>query len=571
MRHFLNDIQITPRNNDQIGIVADFSGNPDVLQINTDSVILTNEAYQIVKDHLDTQGMFEGIPYRVEVGNTALEYYVDLISAPIFRGHEVEVKLKKRKGHDDFWDKADGTSFELLLKNGMSVDSVEVPYFIIADNQLETGIMLTVTIYVMTEQVIDQGKELIFSITEVIQATTPSVGVGVVVDVGDVIALALKIVARLIYFGLLLIALINMATKLYVLLFPPKRKINGVKYLELAKQSCAQLGYEFKSDYLTNNNQWTLVPVPLTRNRKSIFEYLPDEFDQPFNKKVPSASDTVPTLGSFIRAMETQFNGKTKVVNGVVRFEVDGYFQNTANAQLSPALALQGTRDDEYIFNTDFIWKRYYIKYTLDQSDLHTMDKMYDFHDCEISTEPVNVLNPDLVSIKGLNQINIPFALGARKGSLNWMEKLAKSAFDLVDKLTGLFGGGTNFGTQIGERRDCMMISQQFFSVTKSLWTVNGKQPVEFTASCSALALWNNYHYKNQIQLKGAKIKTNTRTMVSLENVLDLLNNNFVDVDGVICEVINFEYWDERSFAKITYKEPNSYAVGHVQTIVING
>lgn len=571
MRHFLNDIQITPRNNDQIGLLADFSGNPDVLQINTDTVVLVNEAYEIVKDHLNGAGIFEGIPYRVEMGGVAIEYYVDLLDSPTFRDNQVEVKLKKRKGYDDFWDKADGTSFELMLKKGLQVESVEVPYFIIADNQIETAIMLNVTIYVMTEQVIDQGKELIFAITEIIQATTPSVGTGIVYDTGDIIAMAMKIVARAIYFGLLLTALIAMATKLYVLIFPPKRKINGVKYLELAKKACAQLGYTFKSDFLTAHNEWTLVPVPLTRNRKSIFDYLPDEFDQPFNKKVPSASDTVPTLGSFLRAMETQFNGEVKVNNGVVRFEIEGYFQNTANTNVTPALALQGTREDQWTFNTDDVWKRYYIKYTLDQSDLHTMDKMYDFHDCEISTDPTSVVNADLVSIKGLNQVNIPFALGARKGKLTWAEEVAKTAFKLVDKLSGIFGNSTHFSSQIGSRKDCMMISQQFFSVTKSLWTINGKQPENFTNYCSALALWNNYHYKNKITLKGAKVKTNVRNIISLENALSLLDNNYVEVNGVICEVVNFEFWDERSFAKITYKEPNGYAVGHVETSVING
>jgi hypothetical protein len=571
MRHFLNDIEITPRNNDQIGLLADFSGNPNVLQINTDTVVLVNEAYDIVNNHLSTAGMFEGIPYRVEMGGVSIEYYVDLLDSPVFRDKQVEVKLKKRKGYDDFWDKADGTSFELMLKKGMQVESVEVPYFIIADNQLETGVMLTVTIYVMTEQVIDQGKELIFAVTEVIQAATPSVGTGLVYDTGDIIAMAIKVVARAVYFALLLTALIAMATKLFVLIFPPKRNINGVKYLELAKKACAQLGYTFKSDFLTANNQWTLVPVPLTRNRKSIFDYLPDEFDQPFNKKVPSSSDTTPTLGSFLRALETQFNGVIKVNDGIVRFEIDGYFQNVANTSISPALALQATREDQWAFNTEDVWKRYYIKYTLDQGDLHTLDKVYDYHDCEISTDPVNVVNADLVSIKGLNQVNIPFSLGARKGKLTWSETLAKTTFKLVDKLSGLFGNSTHFASQIGSRKDCMMISQQFFSVTKSLWTINGKQPENYTDFCSALALWNKYHYKNKITIKGSKIKTNVRTMVSLENVLSLLDNNYVEVDGVICEVVNFEFWDERSFAKITYKEPNSYAVGHVETSVING
>ncbi len=35
-------------------------------------------------------------------------------------------------------------------------------------------------------------------------------------------------------------------------------------------------------------------------------------------------------------------------------------------------------------------------------------------------------MNYDLVSIKGLNEVDIPFALGQRKAKLNWLEKLAK-------------------------------------------------------------------------------------------------------------------------------------------------
>ena len=60
MRHFLNGIEITPRNRNEIGVVSDFSGNPEILNLNTESVILPREAMDIIKQHILAVGVFEG-------------------------------------------------------------------------------------------------------------------------------------------------------------------------------------------------------------------------------------------------------------------------------------------------------------------------------------------------------------------------------------------------------------------------------------------------------------------------------------------------------------------------------
>ena len=46
MKHFLNGVEISPRNRDSIGVVSDFTGNPDFLSINVDTIILPREANQ---------------------------------------------------------------------------------------------------------------------------------------------------------------------------------------------------------------------------------------------------------------------------------------------------------------------------------------------------------------------------------------------------------------------------------------------------------------------------------------------------------------------------------------------
>jgi hypothetical protein len=572
MRHFLNDIEITPRNRTEIGVQSDFTGNPNILSLSTDSVILPREAFQQVMAHISTAGVFEGIPYRIELSSgVAIEYYVDFLDGFKVKMHEVEVKLKRRKGYDDFKEKADGTSWELMLDNGVSFNNVQVDYFVIAPDMIAQAIPLLLCGYVMTKELINAGKEVADSISELIQAVTPSVGVGVVMDTGDIIVLALKVAFRIIMFALILLAVIELATQLFLLLFPPKRKLKGTKFSEMLTKGCAYLGYTFQSTIFDAEPNWTCLPVPLTKSRGSIFDIRPESWLWAFNKGVPSASDTTPTLGQFIDAMETMFNARCKVINGVVRLERWDYWSALASAQLSPALNLQGTRDEEYTFNTDAVWKRYYIKYALDYNDLHSLDeKMYDNHDVELSTEPLGATNLDLVTIKGLNQVDIPFSLGARKAKLNWLEELAKLTLRLVDGVTGVFGGGTNFADTIGDRKDCLKISQQYFSITKALYGPNGKQSANFLDVVSAKSLWIKYHYINAIEVNGWLVKQNARMRISSQDFVTLLENNFAQIDGEVSEILSVKYIDEKAFAEVTYRTKNNYAFGKAKVIYIN-
>ena len=140
----------------------------------------------------------------------------------------------------------------------------------------------------------------------------------------------------------------------------------------------------------------------------------------------------------------------------------------------------------------------------------------------------------------------------------------------VIDAVTGLFGGGTSYATQIGERKDCMQISQMFFGTTKLLYTVNGKQPSNYMDYISAKALWEKYHYINQIQLNAWRIKNQVRVRLKASDFVTLLDNNYIEMEGDICEVLSCEWMDEKSNAVITYRKPDNYATGKVVTVVIN-
>tara|TARA_R110000787_G_scaffold148149_1_gene262019 strand:+ start:1493 stop:3247 length:1755 start_codon:yes stop_codon:yes gene_type:complete len=584
MRHFLNGIEIAPRNLEQIGVVADFNGNPDFLSISVDSLTLPREAVEIVNNHIAQVGIFEGIPYLIELEpNVSIEYYVDLLDGLIIKTHEVEVKLKRRKSIDNFYERAEGSSFALLAKNGVVFEQVDVPYFIIKDNQFETAIELAIIIFILAKETITAYQAIGQANTQLTEASVPipvaSIPPGLGYNLPAIIGAAINLVLAIIYFAALIITLFNFATKLGFLLFPPKRYINACLVTELLKKSCAHFGYNFESDLLTEAPNFAVLPVPIIKDRKSIWDILPEEVFPIFNNGYPDSMDTTPSVLKFIRGLEVMFNARTIVRGNEVRLERRDWLQEQTSLQILPAITLQTERQDSYTYNTEDVWKRYYIHYQTDFSDIHTVDGVtYDNHNTELSTEPsFPITNPDLVTIKGLNEVSIPFALGARKSELNWLEKIAKEMFALVDTFTSFIGGSSNFEQQILDRKDALMISQQYFSTTKMLYGKTGEikpneliQDENYFDEISATALWNKYHYINQIQIYDFIIRENIRIRISSEDFVSLLNNNYAFINGQVCEILKLEWLDEKSYASLTYKEPNNWAGGKVVTQVIN-
>lgn len=567
MRHFLNDIEIAPRNLLDIGVVSDFTNRPDELSLNVDKLVLPREALGIIQNHLQTQGVFEGIPYRIEMAQgVVLQYYVDLTENAIFRDFEIEVTIKRRIAKDSFFENADGTSFELMASKGVQFQFIDVPYLIVRDNLEESFVQLAISTYLMTKELIQAAKDLGTAITDFIQATVGSP----VPPLGAVISLGIKVIIQAAYTAAVFIAVGELASQLIQVYFPSVRYLKACKVKELISKGCQFLGYQFQSNLLDNFSGATILPVPLVKEKLSIFDNLSNSLTGvAFTKGYPTAQDSTPTLGSLIAAIETQCNAETKVVNGIVQLERRDYWQNLTPNAILPALVLQAERQDEYTLNTSDIWKRYYIHYQYDTSDIHTMD-FFDPTDAEYSTEPANVVNADLVSIKGLHDVNIPFALGVRKNKLNFVEKTAKVFFVLIDAVMSIFGNGANFAGTIDDRIGMLQISQQFFTQTKFLYLIGNKQPSNYVSFVSAAGLWEKFHFINQIQLYQFQVRSDVRTRISESDFVALLNNNFATIDGVNCEILRIEYIDEKSFAKINYRKPDTYATGKVTTLTIN-
>jgi len=575
MKHFLNGIEISPRNREEIGVICDFTGNPDILSVNTDTLVLPREANQLVKQHIQTSGLFVGIPYQIQLdGGINLNYYIDLCdpgSKPVVREHEIEVKIKKAKGLDDFRSKADGTSFDLIVQQkGLNYFDVKrLPYFVVKDNVTEQSLTLSLSLFVMTKEIISAANELAKAYANLLNPSP-----------GGLAVAAANFILALIYFAAILAAAIAYLIQLMKLLFPVKKYLYGCYYKELILKACKFIGYDLQTSIFDTDAGWFVLPVPINRsNPDSIFEKIFGDLGNDFNTGIPTASDSVGLVGQFFDECEKQFNGRFFVIGKDVHFQRRDWLVNTANLVMQPALNLQADRDEALTYNTEDAWRRYYIHYSIDFSDLNTVEGInYQYSDAEYSTEnAVAGANVDLVTIKGLNDVPIGLSMGFNKDRLNLIELIGRALAQEWDDLTNVltFGNGTNYAAQIGSRVDALKLSQQYFSTTKSLYVYNRPNNTvlinqNYDQNNSATALWLKYHYINQIQLNQFEIIENARTRISAQDFVNLQSNNYAFIGNQICEILKMTWIDEKSYCEITYRRPGTWATNRVITEKIN-
>lgn len=572
-KYSINGTYFRPTNADNIGFKMDWTGDIAEAELTVDSIELETDAKRLVIEHINTYGVFEGLPLTIEVGSLTLDYYIDLTDNPLISGagdSSIEVTIKRRKAVDYFKEQADGLSFEALNKTN-PITLIDVPYLIIKDNQLEMLIMLGISMFTITKALIEGVKELVTIISAgAVASATPSVSIaGPVINIGAIIAYVLRIAAQVIYLAVMTIALIDLTKQLIELIFPPIRKLKAVKVQELFIKGCAKLGYTFSSTILSAMPQLTILPVPLKEEQKSIFTTLFSLNNGSFTKGYPTARDTTPTLGRLVDAMQEMFNASIRVINSVVYLERRDYWVLNSQVQITTTLNLQDKRENQWRYNLGEAWKRYWIHYQLDSNDLNTLDNI-DSSQAEYSTEPVMVQNADLVSIKGLADVSIPFAFGIRKGSLSYVEEATLPFAQLADEVVQFFGGSSNLVSQVQGRIGVLQLSQQYFTVSKLMYTIGGKQPSNYLTKIGANVIYQNYHAINQVKTNFKKIYDDP-VRFSTFNFEDIIDNNYVtDQDGNSLEILTLEWINEAKEAQITYAEKSNEG-DNTKTILISG
>lgn len=554
MKFFLNNIQINPIDGLNVGLHSDFKirSNPEELKLSTLTLIIPREGVQIIRDWIDQNGLGNGIPAHVETKDgTIIRYYADLwdpSTKPTFKtlnitglyeGITTQLKLKRRDSN--FFDQAKGWSFEMLADAGVNFTLTDIDYIIIKDNAVELGISLSLGIFNVTREIINQSQALTQTVIAIIKATTANVDPGE--NVEDIISLTVRAVAQIVVIGLLLFALIKLSQQFFELIFPKVRTFQGCKVKELMTKASAHFGFEFKSELLDSLPGLAILPLPLIKDKDSWWDYLMNDLNFAYTKGYPTAKDaSVSLVSDLFDTMATALNGATKVTNNCVQFELWDHWKNITPNNIELNVNLDDENLNEWSYNTEEAFKRRLVQYQTDASDIHTLD-FFDPTVAERSLENTNVPNSDLETITGYENVNIPFALGVRKNKLNWFETLAKQFFKGLDGLINSFGGSSSFEAKINARKGKMQISQQFYGIPKLMYIVNGSQPENYVDIIGANAINDNYYSRSDVSKIAGRILKNVPIRIRPNDFVNLLTNNFINNGKA--EILDIQFFDE--------------------------
>lgn len=538
-----------PRNWEELEITVDWLNKKESGTINVSDLEFVAEANEYLQNRIMNGlsggvGVFEGEPYQIKIGDVSspifiFDGYLDFTETISFIGGEETIcSLKKTKGDDWLNDVADSFSFAYLYEEGIIKDSdfVKVPYVI---NYIPDGmqlIVLSISLFMMTKELTENIEKLSETIGDVTDASTPVIGTGFGAnaggpiltyntnwDIGNLILVTIKAVARIAYIVAIVIAIKNLIEEIFEQLLPPKREHLGMTFRKLMQKGCEHLNMSFESSI--DELDWVFLP------RKT------EKGGEPGETGFPTNSGPAYLFGDMIRTLKEMFNADYRITNNTLKFERRDQFESVSQYSMPSFFNDQDRLLDRFKLNTDEMVSNYNIFYQLDIQDQNTLDNSQG-RVFQAITSPVSTNDEDLILIKNITEISIPFALALTKRDFTTVENVAKELAGFVDNLTGIFGNGTNFRSQIDSRIGAMLLSSNFITNPKVV-VMNGSNLANDQRAISGVEnLWDKYHFINSFaEYNGVhnqffRYEQQRVPMTANDFALLLENNKATDVNG---------------------------------------
>lgn len=546
IKYFLNGNECNPVNRDEIEYIFDFrERRVRELEVSVDTLKFVKEDFTAIQFWRATKGDFLGMPLSIQYApGNVVNYMLDFTDpAMVITDRSIEVKIIRYKGSDNFYDNAAGLSFGSLT--WYPGDFRYLDYAVIPENQISLFISLSLATFSLAQEVGRAIQQVQEGIADLVEATTPTAAGPVW---GAILAAAIKLAARIAYALFIIVALIKVVTELLNLIFPTIRQFKVCTLKRLIEKGCEHLGVSLQSSALDELENVAVCPVPLRVKDPSLFIELFAPASLAYTNGYPSVRDSIKTLGQAIEAAETLMNGKSKLVGNVFYLEQELYFEQNAAVNIPVAFNIQESLNNARGVNASDQYKRIVAYYQTDGSDVNTFDDqagtLY-----ETSAEIVASTGVNYELIKGLLNINIPFARGTRKGSLTFLESAAEALAQAVDAFTG-----GDLSGLIASRVNVMQVSSQYFNMTK-LVVLNGTRlATNQNALLSCSAIVNKYYFSKFITNNQKYIFDPMKLAATGPEVFELLNNNFVTLDGGdVAELLFIRWNDKTNVALIDY------------------
>lgn len=551
MKFILEGIEANPENFLEVNYEFDLRDRKRAkLNPVENTVTFFGDDRQRILNFIAQYSRYQGMPVVIDfedTNNTQIDMYLDFSSNLEIGDDFVNCELVRRGGIKNFINLADGKS--LATVNWLTSDFQEIEYQIIKENQALLYISLQLSLLSLQQEIAQSVRDIQEGIADVTEATTPSISpVGPVVNFGLIASSFIKLAMRIAYAIFIFAALIKIIGEILDLVFPKIRTFKCMRLRTMLQRSCQELGFTFVSNLIDTLPDATIIPIPARKKDPIWFQEVFFSNTLAFNEGYPTTRDSIVTIGDLIDFVEETFNAETVINNGVVRIENRPYFfQNAASGLIQN----ENIMPDETttISFADNGYKRKVIEYAIDGNDINTLDNLignFDEYDVSLINSPYS----DIQTLKGFENITIPMARATNKNKLNFVENTAKSLAKAVDFLTG-----GKLSQKIEDRKNIMVLSDQYFTVTKFAYCQGKRLHPNQNSFIGTDVIKNKYHSDLDITVNTLKYTLGMPIGLSLNKILQLEQNNYVNLGNKVIRINYINFNDDNNDAVIDFEE----------------
>ena len=580
----LDGVEINPpRNWASIQVLATFDNSSVQANISTEEFEFVNAAASQIKTYiaggltLDTNGIFEGLPFQIFADDgtddlNVFDGYLDFNTYEVISPVIVKCSVKKTNGLNGFEDRSEANSFGYLEDQGFitAADYVDVP-IIVEKLSIESDVaIVTLALFMLSIQITKAALD----INENIQkggAVTATAGAG-----SAAAGPAYTLIAMLFdiaYLVILMAQFIITITKMAKLLMPPIRINKGIRLRKLLDKAASYLGFDSYDSPLTELDNLVYLPS----------KPFDDKNNKGLKKGIPNATDYGYQLAEIFALVNKLTNSKIAIINNVIvqRTLSDTFWVEEATFEVPDVL------DEKIKYNNADFKARTFINFVTDSSDDWTVDN-FTGTNYEIITTPKQggIAPSNLMS--GLEDINIPLALGSPKDGLNILETLFNVGLSSLDVSMQLIVDGINLFVPEGKkmpdsnlagiitgRLNNLKVSQKNHGVAKLLYLGSDEKIVANSRInlFSARNLYNKYHNYNSFVANNfggqRRIFLNKRVPFGFSDFLNCIENSyFVTADGAKGKVESIKWTLDGDYAELDYWIEEVYTENLVEKFI---
>lgn len=578
---------------DDAGILATFENMNVQPNLTIQDITFRQDGAKAINDYVDAgvnggYGIFEAQSFEVVLQDGSNDYkaftgLIDLVASYKRFSDHCTVKIRDQYGLTQLENRSSVVSFAYLADAGYtgkgkitSADYVDVPYvinYIPSEMQL---LVMSIILYMMGRELVDTIWKTYTTVVDVVAYLVAGGITGPIASTIKSVGASLLLIA---YCVALTYYVVKLAEQMIISIFGDVRYYRTMKIKTMLEKGAEYLGVKFSSTIFDGNYK-NLVFLP-TKSMKGNYgkngthgniDDILNPWQQYDNYGYPNAQGYGYSLIEIMELCMKMFRAKMQIIDGTLYLEPTtnkAFWEKTIQTMPNIGVEILG-----HEYNASELKANYLIAYQIDNTDINTFDN-FSGTNYERLTSSIKFVDEKYSLIQGLEDVQLPVALGTRKEKLTTVESALKDVCDIIDSVLDVFGASPAFGDKINNRIGMLNLSSHKVAVPKLLMIDStGHIPTNYRSLVDAETLYKNYHYttsfvSNDFNENQYFIYKNVEIPFGFTDFLNCLNNSwFNTVDGQRGKFDKIEWRFGSDYAIVDYRIRKIYTTNLKETFV---